>query len=371
MLVSSIMSLSFTRSSRYLSVLVIPETAPPPLLRLAPTKDETVPTPAPCKKRKGQGTPSFLRRSPSRYTFSPRPGHPATTMISAPEARLIKALSARRRPRILYHYTSGSGLIGILGSRSIWATDVRFLNDSSEYSFALGLARDEIEGNLAKARNKFDLALYTVLAERLKTDTAAEVCVTSFTENADQLSQWRAYCPPNGGYAIGFAGKSLVQSKESNPDRFLVRCVYDALTQGSLIRGLVQDVAAFAEENAHGVETHDRVFRESFKLFGRLITLIAPVLKHHSFTEEQEWRLVLLPSSFENDPLEFRQGRSMLVPYHKYPFPNETGLAPVEELVVGPTPHPPLARDAARALLSSCGLPSVTVRSSLIPYRAW
>ncbi len=41
---------------------------------------------------------------------------------------------------------------------------------------------------------------------------------------------------------------------------------------------------------------------------------------------------------------------------------------PVEELLIGPTPHPTLARDSARALLSSCGLPSLTVRSSSIPY---
>ena len=65
--------------SSHLPVLVIPETAP--LLRLAPAKDVTVLTPAPCKKSKERRTPSFLRRSPSRYTFDRRPGHSEPCLI--------------------------------------------------------------------------------------------------------------------------------------------------------------------------------------------------------------------------------------------------------------------------------------------------
>src|SRR5450759_5567317 len=125
------------------------------------------------------------------------------------EAALVKALTARRRPRVLYHYTSASSLIGILQSRAIWTTNIRFLNDSTEYAFALALARDVIQRRADKAQNKFDFGLYTVLLERLTADIQSEVYVSSFTEKADQLGQWRAYCPPTGGYAVGFRSKML------------------------------------------------------------------------------------------------------------------------------------------------------------------
>jgi hypothetical protein len=108
-------------------------------------------------------------------------------MSTATEARLFKDLTARRPPRIVYHYTSGSGLIGILKSRSIWSTS--FLNDSSEYSFAIGLVRKAIQDRESKAHSKFDVALNSILAGRIATETKAEVYVSSFTENADQESR--------------------------------------------------------------------------------------------------------------------------------------------------------------------------------------
>ena len=32
----------------------------------------------------------------------------------------------------LYHYTTFTGLLGIVRSRSLWASDVRYMNDSAE-----------------------------------------------------------------------------------------------------------------------------------------------------------------------------------------------------------------------------------------------
>jgi hypothetical protein len=289
------------------------------------------------------------------------------------QSDLIKNLSSKRTPRILYHYTSGSGLIGILKSKSIWATSIRFLNDSTEYSLALKIAQAVIQNRIESARNNFDRGLYNVLKARLAGEEGhGEVYVSSFTEKGDQLSQWRAYSPPSGGFAIGFKSKSLTDLTGSNPDRFLARCTYETSSQEELIRNLIQAVARFADEsNAHNQMSHDRVFRESFKLLGRLLPLIAPALKDSSFAEEQEWRLVRLPSSFEEVELQFREGRSMLIPYYQHCFPDNSGCAPIEELVVGPTPHPELARESAQALIMAQGLSAAIVRSSSIPYRTW
>ena len=39
-------------------------------------------------------------------------------------------------PGLLFHYTSGAGLLGILERRCIFATDAWFLNDAGEVRFA-------------------------------------------------------------------------------------------------------------------------------------------------------------------------------------------------------------------------------------------
>jgi len=39
----------------------------------------------------------------------------------------------------LFHYTDAGGLLGILRSSNLWATELRFLNDTQEAVYALGI----------------------------------------------------------------------------------------------------------------------------------------------------------------------------------------------------------------------------------------
>src|SRR5712671_6860096 len=48
----------------------------------------------------------------------------------------------RDPPRLLYHYTSADGLLGMLEGRQLWATNVRFMNDTSELGYGIGLVRE-------------------------------------------------------------------------------------------------------------------------------------------------------------------------------------------------------------------------------------
>ena|ERR1700732_3664945 len=45
---------------------------------------------------------------------------------------------------ILYHYTNTVGLQGILKSRSLWASDYRFLNDTREFHYGLDIVTDTV-----------------------------------------------------------------------------------------------------------------------------------------------------------------------------------------------------------------------------------
>lgn len=48
-------------------------------------------------------------------------------------------------PEILYHYTTAKGLIGILKSKMIWATDRSFLDDRSEASYCVEVIDQAID----------------------------------------------------------------------------------------------------------------------------------------------------------------------------------------------------------------------------------
>ena len=46
---------------------------------------------------------------------------------------------------LIYHYTNSEGLLGIIGTQSIWATDINFLNDFEEFSIGKKVIRKSID----------------------------------------------------------------------------------------------------------------------------------------------------------------------------------------------------------------------------------
>jgi hypothetical protein len=48
----------------------------------------------------------------------------------------------------LYHYTSSIGLLGILNTQKIWATEASHLNDSQEIKYGINLVTEKLESFL-------------------------------------------------------------------------------------------------------------------------------------------------------------------------------------------------------------------------------
>src|ERR687896_1827244 len=106
--------------------------------------------------------------------------------------------------RTLYHYTTQAGLLGILTSKSIWASEIQFLNDTTEFRTALdavgtelGTRLNDLDSKEARVRGEAIFREFTVLEE-------TSVFVLALTEKGDDLSQWRAYGGTHSGFALGF-----------------------------------------------------------------------------------------------------------------------------------------------------------------------
>jgi hypothetical protein len=287
-------------------------------------------------------------------------------------ARLIRKVSRHRRPATLYHYTSAQGLRGILESGSVWASNIRFLNDSREYQIAVDLAREIIQRRLQKATSGIERGLYGVMEDSLEHVSDTEVFVSAFTRNGDQLSQWRGYCPGGAGYSIGFSSKHLADASASTPGPFLVRCVYDRSKQRELVTDLVDDVFEFGMDVFRAMDANpDRALRETHKLTARLMPLAAPALKDSTFSEEDEWRLVEVGSAIDHTVLHFRTTATVLIPYRELPLASSAGDFPVVEVIVGPMSNPELGEHAVGQLLGKLRVRRANVRRSTIPFRTW
>jgi hypothetical protein len=287
-------------------------------------------------------------------------------------ARLFARLRPRKVPNALYHYTSGSGLLGIVESKSIWATSIRYLNDSREFALALEIAESVLESRETDAADGFAVGLYATIRQSLKTISHSEMFVSSFSEHGDQLSQWRGYCPGGNGYSVGFTPGALEKPGRAATNRILAACIYDEERHQTVLDDIVEQVLKAALRSYDTKKNNrDRVYRESYKLFASLLSVAATIVKHRTFKEEREWRLVSPATAFEAPHPRFRPGISTLVPFFEHPLVDDSGALALHRIVIGPTMNAKLARQALELLLRKHKLPSCEVTKSVVPYRAW
>jgi hypothetical protein len=113
--------------------------------------------------------------------------------------------------RTVFHYTSQAGLEGILRTKSIWATNIRYLNDAAEFKHAIGLFKAHISSrpNLdSHSKLLLEVLHRDAFGQWWHENSPLPIYVASFSSEADQLSQWRAYASSNG-YCIGFPPSML------------------------------------------------------------------------------------------------------------------------------------------------------------------
>lgn len=129
--------------------------------------------------------------------------------------------------QIVWHYTDGPGLLGIIQSSQLFATQVSALNDAKETKHASELFLNAIR-NLKETRNSEPdvVALLDHIIQNSKANEQApfisKFFVACFSSEKDDLAQWDRYGKKNG-YAIGFFARGL--SRE--PTSTLYRVIYD------------------------------------------------------------------------------------------------------------------------------------------------
>lgn len=272
------------------------------------------------------------------------------------------------------HYTSPGGLLGIIRDEYLWATNIKFLNDQHEFQHALKLIKTILDGTPREAGGKNFETAFQEFRGKVSHElgfmdpyTAESVFTISFSEEIDLLSQWRGYCPGNDGYCIVFDLKELHKQISSKlASCHLVKCVYDDAMKIGQLKELLNSIWK------QYIKLADKKSREAvIDGFARDLVLLASYFKHPSFKEEQEYRIVVIDQDEAlRKHVEFREGRSSLVPYLKLPAPHNL----IKKIVVGPNVDQPLAVKALEGFVEKCtGIPSlvgaVECVMSQTPYR--
>jgi hypothetical protein len=283
-------------------------------------------------------------------------------------------------PPLLYHYTDGGGLLGILSSRHLWATDIRYLNDARELTHACDLVEEVLQGKL---KERQPTIVQKFLSEAVVMYSPYEAFytpyVTCFCEKGDLLSQWRGYAERGSGYSIGFDGGALATNPKSANEILLRKVKYIRDEQVRLIRGAVElivDTLAQVTQGMTEIEAQADIF-DAHSLLRDILGEYLVCFKHPGFEEEQEWRLVhRFDATTDPSEVKIRSVRGLLVPYVELPiaYPGKPwmGRDPIVSITHGPTLHPDLSEKSLRLLLLQHkeSLAGVQIEGSTVPLRA-
>lgn len=266
---------------------------------------------------------------------------------------------------VLHHHTTIDGLLGILTSGAIWATDIEFLNDHEE--FRVGTAALEAYSNRPLDQN--DPAIrsalemfYPVAAKMLKSNRdGRRYYVTSFTRAKDDVRQWMSYGKPNASISIAFERDALTDA-----------CTNAAKCSAGALVARLSDVS-YVDRDFHNFDVLDDCYSatslikglkdlqrtgqsvENFALsFTDKLLFALSATKWAAFRDEQEVRFVLSTRDIGTTPeqLCFRTAGGIAVPY----IPVKIDINKIREIKIGPSIDRELAAKGLKQVKARFGL---------------
>jgi hypothetical protein len=251
--------------------------------------------------------------------------------------------------------------MGIIESRQLRASELRYTNDSTELLYAIDLLQTAI--TVRSQHSTGNKVLLSNFSNWLNNQVASGPMLfsASFRANGNLLSQWRGYSSHGKGISLGFDHQAI-QSLASAQNFRVGKCLYDIGKQQQLATRIIDCVMSMCDHDDDiDVVLHD--------IEADLMSIFA-LLKHPAFTEEQEWRLISPTfTSVSSAPIAFREGKAMLVPYYLFGLELEEEIK-LDHVYVGPTPNAALSVSALTHYLAQKGAhPANGISDSEIPYR--
>ncbi|GAA6168842.1 DUF2971 domain-containing protein [Sessilibacter corallicola] len=284
-----------------------------------------------------------------------------------------KNLFTEKPTETFYHYTTLGGLMGIVESKMLRASDIRYMNDSTELKHSIALLKEEINRRIESGNENPQLLNQFSLWLSHRVVNGPMLFGASFRTNGNLLSQWRGYSTHGKGISLGFNPRYIAMCASFHGFK-IGKCIYDPQTQRQLVGQVVDAVESLAKSSCGGSRTESKDYQSEVfeKVEGDLLTISA-ILKHPSFQEEQEWRIVspVIPSS-DGYPIQFREGLSMLVPFYAFDFTRGDSRQALElqHVYIGPTSNSELSMKSLSRYLDVHGsTPKDGITYCQIPYR--
>lgn len=265
-------------------------------------------------------------------------------------------------PMNLSHYTSLSGLQGIVKSKCLWASNVSFLNDKAELIHAIKASEEAIKLLLDGALDPRWGNVVSDVFKDLNGKSASDTYATCFCTDDDNLSQWRGYGGGVQGVCITFS-RSRPSARFKSDDADLLKVAYtDKSTSQKLYRELIGEINDIERFNdLLGPLSASEMYSEIYSRASKCL----PKFKYLGFKDEREWRYVV-QRKMDASRIQFRVSSNKMVPYIEI-GKGEKRL-PIRSVRVGPGYDQELTAASVQQFMRVNGYRS-EVMLSKIPFR--
>lgn len=190
--------------------------------------------------------------------------------------------------KIVYHYCSVETLFSIIKYKKLWLSDARYMNDLYE-TILIDQIVSHILDDLNPTYTQVELDNFRNVYNQLPYKKHYMMC---FSEESDLLSQWRGYGDNGYGVSIGFlldydtTGILARSYGADGHESMSVKFGFEQVDYNKeIIRNDIQEVIV------------DSIQHKKHEHCATLIKDMASKIKHHSFSEEKEWRLTYTPEN--------------------------------------------------------------------------
>lgn len=278
----------------------------------------------------------------------------------------------------IYHYTTPQGLLGIIRNQTLWCTHTRYLNDSTENTYAIAKFNELCQNypqqlcEIAKSDEAFKAKLATFGDIHIILDCIKQVYyqlnkymntnlrdsyVSCFTFKKDDTTHWLSYGQSSVNYAIEFdhmdiefgansCGREpdtnskyssdkligLPRNNEKVPGENILRHFVPMARQVTYDTHLIENLLAPESFLKIGDQRKINIEQNISSIFNNLISFFSSI-KNSEWAGEEEYRLILSEKmnavtgtntlktiEGKSDIVKWRERDGILIPYIEYPI---------------------------------------------------
>lgn len=292
----------------------------------------------------------------------------------------------------VYHYTNISALEGIIKNKTLWVTKSDFLNDKTEYIYAINLINKVFNKNkYAYLNNNALKNIIQIIKKRL-----SRSFIFSTSLNGDSTNLWGNYSKGEG-YNICFNlekvfgkfwnGKIFVvgnkKQKDGTSKQYMIPRV-DQYKTVSMTPGKVIYDPSIQEETITDIFNFmDSIYKSNFLYYKEIINLKnndtksldmlntytdyaigaaqmilsnqVQLFKNPVFKQDEEYR-ILFDINRKIDVIKYRAFNNVFVPYIEVIFEGDNdNKLPIDKIIIGPKNNLDIAEKGLRSFLVNQG----------------